>query len=404
VQDANFTQAQIKAIRRADVIFVAADGYTLAPSRVRAYSFAKACRDRGWNAEVVSFHDHLGAPGQGSSAYRMDDQTKLRLIALGADVLKLNPTAIFYMQKVSYHSLAVAIASSANGNPIVLDYDDFDFNANSLPMLSHFLPGVSQIGMTAELIKHAHLCVCSSYGLMDMVRPFNPKCEFIPTGTDLSVFDVGLRDRADRPAGDPVNMIWLGDLWDPQILKDVMVTVDAFAALPASIRDLARLTVVGFGDFWIDFQERIRSCYSHIPNIVMVERMAPADVPALMARSDIGLLPLADNNFSQCKSPTKMFEYMAMKVAVLGAPIGEVARIVKDGESGMLADDVSGYMRRMGALILDGDLRRSITERAYAEVLAGYHLGPMGDKLVELLLHVRDCPREVGLDRLITRT
>jgi glycosyltransferase involved in cell wall biosynthesis len=199
-------------------------------------------------------------------------------------------------------------------------------------------------------------------------------------------------------------MIWLGDLWDPQILKDVMVTVDAFAALPASIRDLARLTVVGFGDFWIDFQERIRSCYSHIPNIVMVERMAPADVPALMARSDIGLLPLADNNFSQCKSPTKMFEYMAMKVAVLGAPIGEVARIVKDGESGMLADDVSGYMRRMGALILDGDLRRSITERAYAEVLAGYHLGPMGDKLVELLLHVRDCPREVGLDRLITRT
>jgi hypothetical protein len=98
VQDANFTQAQIKAIRRADVIFIAADGYTLAPSRVRAYSFAKACRDRGWNAEVVSFHDHLGAPGQGSSAYRMDDQTKLRLIALGADVLKLNPTAIFYMQ------------------------------------------------------------------------------------------------------------------------------------------------------------------------------------------------------------------------------------------------------------------------------------------------------------------
>ncbi len=164
----------------------------------------------------------------------MDDQTKLRLIALGADVLKLNPTAIFYMQKVSYHSLAVAIASSANGNPIVLDYDDFDFNANSLPMLSKLLPGVSQIGMTAELLKHAELCVCSSFGLMDMVRPFNPKCEFIPTGTDLSVFDVALRDRAERPADDPVNMIWLGDLWDPQILKDVMMTVEAFAALPVT--------------------------------------------------------------------------------------------------------------------------------------------------------------------------
>ena len=403
MQDANFTQAQIKAIRRADVIFIAADGYTLAPSRVRAYSFAKACRDRGLNAEVVSFHDHLGAPGQGSSAYRMDDQTKLRLIALGADVLKLNPTAIFYMQKVSYHSLAVAIASSANGNPIVLDYDDFDFNANSLPMLSKLLPGVSQIGMTAELLKHAELCVCSSFGLMDMVKPFNSKCEFIPTGTDLSVFDVALRDRADRPADDPVNMIWLGDLWDPQILKDVMMTVEAFAALPVTIRDLARLTVVGFGDYWIDFQEEVRARFGDLANLVMRERMAPDEIPALMARSDIGLLPLADNNFSQCKSPTKMFEYMAMKVAVLGAPVGEVARIIRDGESGMLAQDVPGYMRRMGKLILDTDLRRSITERAYAEVLAGYHLGPMGDKLVELLVPVRDGPRREGLERIVTR-
>ena len=142
MQDVNFSQAQIKAIRRADVIFVAADGYTLAPSRIRAYTFAKACRERGLNAEVVSFYDHLGAPGQGSAAYRMDEQTKLRLIALGADILKLNPTAIFYMQKVSYHSLSVAIAAGANGNPVVLDYDDFDFHANFLPRMSRFLPGV----------------------------------------------------------------------------------------------------------------------------------------------------------------------------------------------------------------------------------------------------------------------
>ena len=61
----------------------------------------------------------------------MDEQTKLRIAALGADILKVNPTAIFYMQKVSYHSLAVAIASGANGNPVVLDYDDFDFHAIS---------------------------------------------------------------------------------------------------------------------------------------------------------------------------------------------------------------------------------------------------------------------------------
>jgi glycosyltransferase involved in cell wall biosynthesis len=407
VQDGNFSQAQIKAIRRADVIFVAADGYSLAPSRIRAYSFAKACRDRGLNAEVISFYDHLGAPGHGSSAYRIDDQTKLRLIALGADLLRLNPTAILYSQKVSYHSLSVAIAAGANGNPVVVDYDDFDFHVNSMPRLSQFLPVFGPLPLTVEMVKHADLCVCASHRLMEIVKQFNEKCEFIPTGTDLSIFDVALRDQvlrdqgAERPAGDPVELIWLGDLWGVQIVSDVLMAVDAFAALPTSIRDLARLTIVGFGDCWGEFKRMIAEQYGDIANLVMRERIEPAEAPALLARCDIGLLPLADNDFNHCKSPTKMFEYMAMKVAVLGTPVGEVAKIIRDGETGMLAQDVPGYMRRMGTLILDAKLRRSITEQAYAEVLNGYHLGPMGDRLVELLTQVRDGPRRKGLEQLI---
>jgi glycosyltransferase involved in cell wall biosynthesis len=403
VQEVSFSQAQIKGIRRADVIFIAADGYTLAPSRIRAYTFAKACRERGMNAEVLSFFDHLGAPGQGSAAYRMDEQTKLRLAALGADILKLNSTATFYMQKVSYHSLSVAIASGANGNPVVLDYDDFDFHTHFLPRLSRFLPGVGPFIATAEMAKKSELCVCSSHRLIEIMKQFNENCEFIPTGTDLSVFDVALRDQiqTDRRTDDPVELIWLGDLWGLQIVSDVMMAVDAFATLPASIRDLARLTIIGFGDCWGEFKELVATKYGHLANLVMRERIKPDEAPALLAGCDIGLLPLADNPFNHCKSPTKMFEYMAMKVAVLGTPVGEVERIIRDGESGMLAQDIAGYMRRMGTLILDADLRRSITERAYDEVLKSYHLGPMGDRLVELLTQVRDGPRRQGLEQVM---
>jgi glycosyltransferase involved in cell wall biosynthesis len=403
VQDVSFSQAQIKNIRRADVIFVAADGYTLAPSRIRAYTFAKACRERGMNAEVLSFFDHLGAPGQGSEAFRMDEQTKLRIAALGADILKINPTAIFYMQKVSYHSLSVAIAAGANSNPVVLDYDDFDFQSHFLPRMSRFLTGVAPFPATAEIAKNSDLCICSSRRLIEILKQFNEKCEFIPTGTDLSVFDVKLRDQAQaaRRVGDPVELIWLGDLWGPQIAFDVMMGVEAFTALPPSIRDLARLTIIGFGDCWGEFKELIATKYGHLTNLVMRERIEPAEAPALLAGCDIGLLPLADNPFNHCKSPTKMFEYMAMKVAVLGTPVGEVEHIIRDGESGMLAQDVPGYMRRMGTLILDAGLRRSITEQAYAEVLNGYHLGPMGDRLVELMTQVRDGPRRKGLEQLI---
>jgi glycosyltransferase involved in cell wall biosynthesis len=168
-------------------------------------------------------------------------------------------------------------------------------------------------------------------------------------------------------------------------MEDVDLAVNAFCALPQSIRDLARFTIIGFGDHWEHFKEYIAETYPGVGNLVLKERIEPSEAPALLARCDIGCLPLAETVFNHCKSPTKMFEYMAMKVAVLGSPMGEVARIIQDGENGMLATDLSGYVNRMSTLILDADKRRAMTERAYATVCDGYHLDAMGDKLVALL-------------------
>ena len=58
------------------------------------------------------------------------------------------------MQKVSYHSLSVAIAAGANGNPVVLDYDDFDFQSHFLPRMSRLLTGVAPFPATAEIAKN----------------------------------------------------------------------------------------------------------------------------------------------------------------------------------------------------------------------------------------------------------
>ena len=63
---------------QADVIFVAQDGFMLAPARVRAYSFAKLVNQRGLRAEVLSFFDHLGAAEQGSAVDRLPEEEKLR--------------------------------------------------------------------------------------------------------------------------------------------------------------------------------------------------------------------------------------------------------------------------------------------------------------------------------------
>src|SRR3954471_22255030 len=205
-QEFSLTDAQLEAYRTAEVIFVAQDGYTLAPARVRAYNFAKACRDRGMRAEVLSFRDHLGGCAQGSGVHRMEDLEKLALIQRGAEILIQNPTAVLYMQKIGYHSVACAIASGRNGNRIVVDYDDFDFGVPLFPKLERFFLGLGGDPTTQSLMHAADLCVVSSRKLLEIVERFNPRVRLLSTGADLAVFDAGLRDKAGRQPGDPVEI------------------------------------------------------------------------------------------------------------------------------------------------------------------------------------------------------
>lgn len=385
------TEAQLKAYEQADVIFIAQDGFALAPSRVRCFFFAEALRARGLRAEVLSFHDHLGAGAQGSRAYAMPVADKLRLSADALDVLARNRRAVLYMQKVSYHSLAVAFAAALHGNPLVLDYDDFDLGASFLSGAERLLPGLSPLATTLALAKTADMCVASSQMLYDFLARHNDNVHLLPTATDLAQFDHRRREEVVR-ADDRVEILWLGDVWGELIVTDLLFAVTAFAALPPAVRARARLTINGFGAFWPLFKAVLQERFAGIDNIRLQERIPQSEIVPLLARTDIGLLPLSEHVFNHCKSPTKMFEFMAMKIAVCATAVGEPARLLRDGETGMLASDLEGFTARLEALILDGRLRRSIAENAYARVVEGLHLGAVADRLAPLLRGLLDRP------------
>ena len=47
-----------------------------------------------------------------------------------------------------------------------------------------------------------------------------------------------------------------------------------------------------------------------------------------------------DSMFNNGKSPTKMFEYMAMKCAVIASDVGEAAHIIENGANGLKAQEI----------------------------------------------------------------
>ena len=59
----------------------------------------------------------------------------------------------------------------------------------------------------------------------------------------------------------------------------------------------------------------------------------------LLARCHVGIMPLpADDPFAAGKSAFKLIEYLAAGLPAIASPVGENLRVLRDGETGYLAE------------------------------------------------------------------
>lgn len=376
---------QLRRFETADVIFVAQDGFTLAPARVRCYSFAKLLNSKGLRAEVLSFVDHLGAADQGGSVLGVPDDEKIRLNIAAFDILARNPRALLYVQKTGYHVLACLLAAGRNGNRLVLDYDDYELENQPFPRLEPWLPSLTSDRLLPAIAERAQACVVSSRRILDLVGPHNPNTHLIHTVADQEVFHPRGREEPRERFGEAVNILWCGDVWGHIPMKDLVLGIDAFALVPDRIRRKARFHVIGFGRAWEELKRRMRQRHDGLEALVFHDFIPPAEMPDVLREMDIGILPYHRNAFNLAKSPTKMFEYMLAKVAVCATPVGEVTHCLEDGRSVLLGDGLQGLSGQLARLIEDDDLRRSLAEAAYEHAITEYSLQGVAGRLAEVV-------------------
>lgn len=380
----------------ADVIFVGQDGFVRAPARIRCYSFARALNRLGLRAEVLSFFDHLGATDHYGPLTEIPEEEKIRLNLAAFEALSRNPRAVLYLQKTGYNSLAVMLAAARNGNPVILDYDDYEMDAPPFRRLQPWLPSLSPAELLPRISNRAFACVAASHKLYDLIAPHNPNTHLIHTVADSDIFNPSDRARPRTRFGDAVNLLWCGDVWGETVLRDVLFAVDAFALMPRRVRAKARLHVVGFGHAWETTKRRVRERHPDISEIVLHEHIQPAEFGRVLAEMDIGLLPYAHNEFNAGKSPTKMFEFLVSKVAVLSTPVGEVTRCLEHRKSALFADGLLPYSEAMTELVDDDTLRSSIVEEAYRIGMERYTLAGVAPRLAALVREAA-APREVAV-------
>ena len=383
--DQSLDQEYLKRLEKADVLFVAQDGYKLAPARVRCYSFAKLLNQHGFRSEVLSFYDHLGAAAQGGPVSALPEEEKLRLNLIAYELLSRNPRAVLYVQKCGYHTVACMLAAARNGNRLVLDYDDYDLDGQPFRRLEPWLPSLKPDRLFEQVVRQAAACIASSRRIHELMEPLNANTHLIHTVADQDLFNPDGRGRPRERFGDSVNILWGGDVWGDIPMKDIVFGVDAFALMPRRIRSKARFHLIGFGRAWEELKRRLRMRHPDMDNLVFHEHIPPSEFGSVLAEMDIGVLPYADNQFNASKSPTKMFEYMLAKVAVCATPIGEVKHCLEDGTSVLLGAGLAGFSRQLARLIDDDGLRRSIADTAYRRALENYSLQGVGKRLAAIL-------------------
>jgi len=195
----------------------------------------------------------------------------------------------------------------------------------------------------------------------------------VPNGVDASLFRPGPRDRdvGERFGlnGGPV-VGFVGGLRPWHGVESLPELLERLVARHPDVR----LVVVGDGQLREEL-ERETAARGVAAHATFTGALPHEDVAALIRHFDAALAPYREpNGHAFYFSPLKLFEYMACGVPVVGARVGQVADVVRDGETGLLyrPGDVEGLAAACDRLFGDPALRSSLGRAAAEHVAARY--------------------------------
>ncbi len=360
------------------VIFITREGYELSGARVRCYNFARELRGHGIEASVFSFAEHFGAK-YGEKEFGMSLPYKLWLNARSfGTFMKEDPQTVFILQRFNYHALAPLLAAALKKHRVIFDCDDWNIREDPVYHFG-FYPSSKMEYVTRCVARRAVRCIAASRYLQGYLSAFNPQVTLLPTGVDTQKFIPCSREvRAE------LVFSWVGTAYHADMGHNLDFLLSCFEPLADRYGHVI-LSIAGEGRFFELFSRSIAS-HRHRARIRLSPWIAADQVPGYLAGVDVGLLPLIQRTkFNLSKSPTKLFEYMAMGLPSVACETGEAVHILRDGHTGFLACDRVSFIAAMERLIQDAPLRLDMGRQARHDVEARFSLKKLGLELAALL-------------------
>jgi glycosyltransferase involved in cell wall biosynthesis len=123
-----------------------------------------------------------------------------------------------------------------------------------------------------------------------------------------------------------------------------------------------------------------------LTNVTLRSSVDPEEVPDVLAAADICLVPLRDVPLFRTFVPSKLFEYLAAKKAVIGSVRGETAGILRDAGAFVVEpEDPTALADAIRKLADDPAQRETMGERGRAYVAEHFDRRALADRYRALL-------------------
>jgi len=330
-------------------------------SRYRVLQFLPFLESRGVQSTVHALHDdsYLAAryAGARTSSFYLARRVASRLSVL----VSASRYDLVFIQKEMFPHL-VDLPEwflSRAGVRYVVDLDDAIhlMYVNSRSMLR---------GKMARVLSHASLVLAGNRYLEQYARRYNERVLFFPTVVDTERFAPG--NPRDSAEGKPTIVGWMGT---PETVKYLDGIIPA---LEASVEKTPLSLLV------IGARAPSTRCLD-----VLARSWSEAEEAQDLRAMDIGVMPLADDEWSRGKCALKLIQYMSAGVPSVTSPLGAALEFVCDGENAWLASNPEQWSDRICDLAKSPERRLEMGRRARATIEADYSLKVWGPRFVDAL-------------------
>jgi len=253
--------------------------------------------------------------------------------------------------------------------PIVFDFDDAIF----LPSVSdanRLIGALKRPQKVEAIIRSSDHVITGNEYLAQYARRFNAAVTTIPTSvdTDLFVPSADGSGSGGTVAREPI-VGWIGSPTTGAYIRSLSNVLRRVRE-----RHPFALRVSGAGEPFA------------IPGLrIVTEPWALAREVQLFNTCDVGVYPLADDEWSKGKCGFKAIEFMACGVPVVAAAVGVNREIIDDGVNGFLAADEDEWVEKLGRLLSDEALRRRFAEAGRLTIQQRYSVQVNAPKLAATL-------------------